>query len=97
MGMAQSVTFPAGSLPSWSAVQDLLASRGFPVQVRMIDGELAFPDEEPPENWRELRLGTPDGMIVTVRREGDHETVTHATDGMPGDRLYPCKPSRRRS
>jgi hypothetical protein len=37
----------------------------------MIDGELAFPDEEPPENWHELRLGTPEGMIVTVRRERD--------------------------
>jgi hypothetical protein len=37
----------------------------------MIDGELAFPDEEPPQNWRELRLGTADGMMVTVRREGD--------------------------
>jgi hypothetical protein len=34
----------------------------------MISGELAFPDEEPPEDWRELRLGTPSGM-VTVRRE----------------------------
>jgi hypothetical protein len=71
MGVEQSVMFPAGSSPSWPAARDLLASRGFPVQVRMIDGELAFPDEEPPENWRELRLGTPDGMIVTVRRQGD--------------------------
>jgi hypothetical protein len=51
-------------------VRDLLARRGFPAQVRMIDGELAFPDEEPAANWRELRLGTPQGM-VTVRREGD--------------------------
>jgi hypothetical protein len=37
----------------------------------MIDGELAFPDEEPPENWRELRLATPEGMVVTARRERD--------------------------
>jgi hypothetical protein len=71
MGMEQTVTFPAGSPPTWSAARDLLASRGFPAQVRMIDGELAFPDEEPPENWHELRLGTPEGMIVTVRRERD--------------------------
>jgi hypothetical protein len=34
----------------------------------MIDGELAFPDEAPPEGWRELRVGTAGGM-VTVRRE----------------------------
>jgi hypothetical protein len=36
----------------------------------MIDGELSFPDEQPPEGWRELRLGTPLGM-ATVRREKD--------------------------
>ena len=34
----------------------------------MIDGQLAFPDEEPPEGWAELRVGTPQGM-VTIRRE----------------------------
>ncbi len=33
----------------------------------MIDGQLAFPDEEPAADWRELRVGTPQGM-VTVRR-----------------------------
>ncbi len=71
MGMEQTVTFPAGAPPSWSAARDLLASRGFPMQVRMIDGELAFPDEEPPENWRELRVATPNGMMVAVKREGD--------------------------
>jgi hypothetical protein len=69
--MEHTVTFPAGSQPSWPAARDLLASHGFPVQVRMIDGELAFPDEEPPENWRELRLATCDGQVVTVRRESD--------------------------
>src|SRR5947209_20453200 len=71
MRMEQTVTFPASSPPSWSAARDLLASRGLHVQVRMIDGELAFPDEEPPENWRELRLGTTDGMTLTVRRDRD--------------------------
>ena len=71
MGMVQTVTFPAGSPVSWPATRDILASHRFPVQVRMIDGELAFPDEELPENWRELRLVTPDGMVVTARRERD--------------------------
>ncbi len=28
-----------------------------------------FRTRSPPANWRELRLGTPEGMIVTVRRE----------------------------
>jgi hypothetical protein len=37
----------------------------------MIDGELAFPDEEPAEHWRELRLGMPEGLVVTARREPD--------------------------
>jgi len=70
MGMDQTVTFTGGKVPSWPAVRDLLAQRGLAVQMRMIDGELAFPDEEPPATWRELRLGTPQGM-VTLRREQD--------------------------
>jgi hypothetical protein len=70
MGMEQAVSFAAGSVPTWVAVSNLLARRGFPVQVRMIDGQLAFPDESPPSDWKELRLGTPQGM-VTIRRDGD--------------------------
>ncbi len=69
MGMEQTVTLPVGGTVSWPAVHDLLASRGFPVQVRMIDGELAFPHEEPGENWRELRVGAATGTLVTVKRE----------------------------
>src|SRR6516225_7808573 len=68
MGMEQTVTFAEGALPPWDEVSDLLARRGFPVQVRMIDGQLVLPDERPSETWRELRLGTPQGM-VTLRRE----------------------------
>ena len=71
MGMEQTIKFPVGSPPSWPVVRDLLTFRGFPVQVRMIDGELAFPDEEPSESWRELRLSSPEGRMVTVKREGD--------------------------
>ena len=67
MGMDQTVSF-SGPPPSWGAVRDLLAAHGYPVPMRMIDGQLAFPDELPPEGWRELRVGTPGGM-VTVRRE----------------------------
>src|SRR5262249_5217916 len=69
MGMQQQVEFGPGQAPAWDAVANLLRRHGFPVQMRMIDNELAFPDEAPPESWRELRLGTPGGM-VTVRREG---------------------------
>ena len=72
MGLDQRVGFP-GAVPAWVAVSGLLTRRQFPVQVRMIDGELALPDETPPDSWRELRVGTPQGM-VTVRRE-KHDVV----------------------
>lgn len=73
MGMEQVVTFPGSGVPAWPAVQERLAAGGFPVQMRMIDGELAFPDEAPPETWREVRVGTAHGM-VTVRRGPDRVT-----------------------
>jgi hypothetical protein len=76
MGMEQTVAFEPGTVPPWAAVRDLLAARGFPVQMRMIDGQLAFPDEVPPDGWQELRVGTAHGM-VTLRRDGDRmQTVT---------------------
>lgn len=70
MGMDQKVRFPAERLPSWPALRDLLSSRGLPAQLRMIDGQLAFPDEEPGFDWQELRIGSAFGM-VTLRREPD--------------------------
>ena len=57
-------------MPAWERVGALLTRAGFPVQVRMIDGQPAFPDEQPPASWAEPRVGTPRGM-VTVRREPD--------------------------
>ncbi len=75
MGMELRVMFGPEAPPLWPAVAELLAARGFPVQMRMIDGELAFPDEPPPEGWRELRLGTPAGMI-TLRREAGGVALT---------------------
>jgi hypothetical protein len=70
MGMEQTVSFAGKIIPAYTAVRDFLSQRGFPLQMGMIDGQLAFPDELPPESWRELRLRTPQGM-VTVRREGE--------------------------
>jgi hypothetical protein len=69
MGMERAVDFPSDTLPTWDQLRDFLSSRGFPLQLRMIDGQLAFPDETPPATWSELRIGTPHGM-VTVRRQG---------------------------
>jgi len=74
MGMEQVVTCAPGAVVSWTAVRDLLAQHGFPVQVRMIEGELAFPDEVPPPAWKELRVGTAQGM-VTLRRQQDRVLV----------------------
>jgi hypothetical protein len=70
MGMDQKVTFSADRAPPWPRLRALLSTRGLAPQLRMIDGELAFPDEEPPEAWQELRVGTAQGM-VTLRREPD--------------------------
>src|SRR6516164_2151443 len=69
MGMERAVNYRT-TPPAWTAARDLLAAHGYPLQMRMIDGQLAFPDEQPPDAWRELRVGTPQGM-VTLRREGD--------------------------
>jgi hypothetical protein len=69
MGMEQRITFAAGNPPSWPAVRELLATQQFEVQLRMIDGELVFPDEQPPESWRELRLATQERLALTVRRQ----------------------------
>jgi hypothetical protein len=72
--MDQRVVFEPTRAPSWPRVAETLTGRGVAVQLRMIDGELAFPDETPPEAWRELRVGTPGGM-VTLRREADGVTL----------------------
>ena len=64
------MTIAGGAVPAWERVGELLTRAGFPVQMRMIDGQLAFPDEQPTPSWAELRVGTPQGM-VTVRREPD--------------------------
>ncbi len=78
MGIDRRIQFAAGTTPSWDALRDLLAREGYPVQLRMIDNQLAFPDQQPPSSWRELRVGTPGGM-VTLRRE--QETLTCVTWG----------------
>ncbi len=70
MGQERVVTFAGAAVPAWQRVAELMTRSGFPAQTRMIDGQLAFPDEQPPESWAELRVGTPQGM-VTVRREPD--------------------------
>src|SRR5262249_21999379 len=74
MGMELKVTFTGRQPPAWPAVAELLAGHGSAVQMRMIDGELAFPDEAPPEGWRELRVAL-GGAMVTIRRGPDEASV----------------------
>lgn len=74
MGMSQVVRCSQG-VPEWPRVAAWLAERGVAVQLRMIDGQLALPDETPGPEWDELRVGTPAGMI-TIRRRGDSVELT---------------------
>lgn len=70
MGLEQIVEFPSGIAPPWPEVSRRLSEAGFPVQMRMIDNALSFPEEEPPATWQELRLGSAAGMITLRRRPG---------------------------
>ncbi|MBI3822866.1 MAG: hypothetical protein HY289_09340 [Planctomycetes bacterium] len=72
--MDQKITFAPDRLPPWSQFTDHCAKQKVAVQLRMIDGELALPDETPPHDWRELRIGTPGGM-VTLKRKPDGITL----------------------
>lgn len=69
MGMQLTVTFE-GEAPAWSNVCDQLREVGQGVPgMRMIDGEIALPDESPADGWRELRVATPDGSgMITLQR-----------------------------
>lgn len=68
MGMEHVVRFPDGRLPDLTRIMTTLAEHRFPVQLRMVDGELTLPDETIPDGWRDVRLGTPAGMVTLARR-----------------------------
>jgi hypothetical protein len=74
MGMDQKVVFATEKMPTWSMVVEIFARRSLPLQLRMIDGELSFPDEIPGANWRELRVSVTGGMM-TLRRDADGVTL----------------------
>ncbi|MFO0849158.1 MAG: hypothetical protein U0871_11485 [Gemmataceae bacterium] len=80
MGVERVVRFAPGATPDWPSVAARLTALGDPPAVRMIDGLPAFPDEQPPADWQEIRLGLAGGM-VTVRRTADGvRCVTWGTD-----------------
>ena len=61
MGMQQQVVLQS-QLPSWTTVRETLREHfGIVPEMRMIDGEIALPDEEPPDHWQELRIAAGDG------------------------------------
>lgn len=76
MGIEHVVRFPAEGSLDLRRVMALLAEHGFLVQVRMLDGELTLPGEVLPIGWKEVRLGTPSGMVTLVRRDQDLLVVT---------------------
>ncbi len=70
MGMDRKIPCSADRIPSWQTLVQASAKQGIQLTLRMIDGDLAFPDEQPSETWRELRVSTQSGMI-SIRREDD--------------------------
>lgn len=66
MGMSKSIRF-SDSEPTWTATVAALRDLGETPVLRMIDDLPTFPDEEPADGWRELRVSVTGGM-VTIRR-----------------------------
>lgn len=67
MGIQNRVRWGDGA-PTWASIRDLLTERGHVVQTRLIDGELCFPDQAPPDGWTELRVSI-DKCMISLRRE----------------------------
>jgi hypothetical protein len=88
MGVELQVAFPDGRVPAWPNVASLLAGRGLAAQMRMIDGELAFPDEEPPESWRELRVAAGGAMITVSRGDGSLTLIGWGNMDEPQRKLW---------
>ena len=84
MGMQRTVRFDPGAVPTWDAVRGQLGRLSVSAVVKMIDGLPAFPDEVPEVGWKELRVGTPGGMI-TLRAGAD--SLTCVVWGNAGDAL----------
>jgi hypothetical protein len=50
-------------------VLDALGAAGVPTAVAMADNALRPPTAPPPEEWRDVRLRTPAGMVTLRRQE----------------------------
>lgn len=69
MGMQRTVEFADEPTLDWPALQTHLAESGVEVQMRMIDNLPAFPDEQPPAGWGDLRVAVA-GQMITLRKDG---------------------------
>lgn len=67
MGLERVIRIADETPASWAAIRSRLGSVGESPTLRMIDSELAFPEETPSDNWQELRVALTGGM-VTLRR-----------------------------
>lgn len=67
MGLDRKVVFAPEKAPTWTAFVNHLAAKKLPIQLRMMDGQLAFPEEQPLDSWKELRISIGGGMMTLVR------------------------------
>ncbi len=67
MGLERQIQIADETPVTWPAIHSRLMDAGETPALRMIDGELAFPDDDPPTEWQELRISLSGGM-VTIRR-----------------------------
>jgi len=88
VGMEHVVRLPGEASLDLHRMMALLAEYTYPVQMRMVDGELTMPDEVPPEGWKEVRLGTPSGMLTLVRRGPELLVVTWGNANDPMQRAW---------
>ena len=52
---------------NWSKISGSMAKFEPKGTIRMADGQLTFPDEEPAADWKELRIALPAGMVTIDR------------------------------
>jgi hypothetical protein len=66
--MGAEIVVPRGAPCRLQPVLDALAAAGLPAVIAMVDNALRRPGAPPPEEWRDVRLRTPAGMVTLARR-----------------------------
>ena len=73
MGMELSILAPSLDWTRIRLALDQFAPKG---SLRMADGLLTFPEEEPSPDWRELRVALPSGMVTLKRTKNGLDLIT---------------------